>query len=66
MLNFEVKDMTCGHCVSAITKAVQEVAPEAVTTITLSEHLVQVEGDVSVDAIEQAIREAGFSPVIKA
>lgn len=27
MLAFEVKDMTCGHCVDAITKAVEAADP---------------------------------------
>lgn len=66
MLEFEVQDMTCGHCESAIKKAVQGVAPDAVTTVVLAQHLVRVEGDLSADVVEQAIREAGFNPSLKA
>ncbi|MEY3674478.1 MAG: hypothetical protein RJB47_1186, partial [Pseudomonadota bacterium] len=32
MLTFEVNDMTCGHCVSSITKAVVAVDHEAKVT----------------------------------
>jgi copper chaperone len=33
MVTFEVNDMTCGHCVSAITKAVAFVDPGANTAL---------------------------------
>ena len=63
MLEFEIKDMTCGHCVSAITKAVQSVAPGATLDINLDKHWVAVTGAADADAIENAVREAGYSPV---
>lgn len=66
MLVFEVSDMTCGHCVSTITAAAQNVAPEATITTNLSGRVVRVEGNFDADAIEQAIREAGYSPTLKA
>lgn len=62
MIQFEVNDMTCGHCVRAVTAAVKEVAPEAIISIDLAQHAVRVEGAGDTDAIEQAIREAGYSP----
>ena len=66
MLEFEVSDMTCAHCVSTITTAVQNIAPEATVTTDLSRRVVRVEGNLEADAIEQAIREAGYSPTLKA
>jgi len=65
MLEFEVSDMTCAHCVSTITTAAQKVAPEATITTNLSGRVVRVEGNFDADAIEQAIREAGYSPTLK-
>jgi len=62
MIQFEVNDMTCGHCVSAVTKAIKTVVPEAGVAIDLSEHVVRVEGPVDAATVEQAIREAGYSP----
>ncbi|PLC54219.1 heavy metal transporter [Pollutimonas nitritireducens] len=62
MLDFEVNDMTCGHCVAAITKAVQAASPGAVVNIDLSRHRVQVDGASDPDAIIAAIRDAGYSP----
>ena len=63
MTTFEVKDMTCGHCVSAISKAVNAVAPGADIQIDLAAHRVTV-GPSVVDAVKLrlAIMEAGYTP----
>jgi len=64
MIAFEVKDMTCGHCVSTITKALKAADKDAKVQIDLATHRVQVE-PVSADAEElaEAIKDAGYSPV---
>ena len=64
MIAFEVKDMTCGHCVSTITKALKATDKDAKVQIDLATHRVQVE-PVSVDAEElaEAIRDAGYTPL---
>ncbi|NGM88526.1 heavy-metal-associated domain-containing protein, partial [Parapusillimonas sp. SGNA-6] len=38
MIRFEVNDMTCGHCVGAVTAAVKEVAPESIISVDLAGH----------------------------
>ncbi len=43
MIAFEVNDMTCGHCVSTITKALKSADQGAKVTIDLARHLVMVE-----------------------
>ncbi len=65
MLEFEVKDMTCGHCVATITKALKEAAPGAEVIIDLPSHSVRVGGAADAAAMESAIRAAGYSPVPK-
>lgn len=65
MIEFEVKDVTCGHCVATVTKAVAEVAPAAKVAIDLPTHTVRVDGASDAAAIESAIREAGYTPVRK-
>lgn len=40
MIAFEVNDMTCGHCVSTITKALQAVDKDAKVDIDLARRLV--------------------------
>lgn len=62
MIQFEVNDMTCGHCVGAVTAAVKDVAPQTTISIDLPEHLVSVEGAPDAGVVEQAIRGAGYSP----
>nr|WP_133702180.1 heavy-metal-associated domain-containing protein [Roseateles toxinivorans] len=64
MITFEVKDMSCGHCVGAITKALQAVDAGAHVQIDLATHRVQVE-PVTADAAQlgEAIAEAGYTPV---
>ena len=64
MIAFEVRDMTCGHCVSTVTKAVQAADREARVRIDLPTHRVEIEpAAASAAALESAIREAGYTPV---
>jgi copper chaperone len=62
MLTFEVKDMTCGHCVNTITKAVEAADPGARVQIDLAARLVQIQ-PVSSDRarLAQVISEAGYT-----
>ena len=63
MTTFEVNDMTCGHCVSTITKAVNAAAPGAEVQIDLATHRVSI-GSSAVDATQlgAAIADAGYTP----
>jgi Copper chaperone len=64
MIAFEVKDMTCGHCVSTITQAVKAVDRNAKVEIDLARHRVEIEpADADADALDEAIREAGYTPI---
>jgi copper chaperone len=54
--------MTCGHCVSAITQAVQQADPSATVDIDLPQHLVKVATHTDANVIRKAIREAGYTP----
>lgn len=64
MVTFEVSDMTCGHCVGAITKAVAFVDPGAKVQVDLASHRVQIEPTASTVAVlGDAIKTAGFTPV---
>lgn len=67
MITFEVNDMTCGHCVSTITKTLKATDKNARVQIDLATHRVQVE-PVSADAEElaEAIKDAGYTPVMVA
>lgn len=63
MIAFEVKDMTCGHCVSTITKALKSADRDARVTVDLSKHLVMVEPtEADAQELSDAIAEAGYTP----
>lgn len=63
MLSYKVEDMTCGHCVGAITKAIHAVAPAAEVAVYLGRHEVTVGGSADARVVEAAIRDAGYTPV---
>jgi len=63
MITFEVKDMSCGHCVSAITKAVRAVDNAATVQIDLPSHRVQIDStQANADELRDAILAAGYTP----
>lgn len=63
MIAFEVNDMSCGHCVGAITQAVKDADPGATVEIDLASHRVQIQADAAdAMALADAIREAGYTP----
>ena len=64
MITFEVNDMTCGHCVSTITKAVKAQDKDAKVQVDLTTRLVVIESSgASARELHDAIAEAGFTPV---
>lgn len=66
-ITFEVKDMSCGHCVSSITKAVQAIDPAAAVQADLGAHRVRIDSarasPADLELMRGAIEEAGFTPV---
>lgn len=63
MIEFQVNDMTCGHCVATITKAVKSVDASAEVDIDLPNKRVRVHTLADAQAIENAINEAGYTPI---
>lgn len=55
-----VNDMTCGHCVGTVRKALEQAFPGADITVDLATHKVSFTGNRSKG--EEAIREAGYTP----
>jgi copper chaperone len=58
---FRIDDMTCGHCEKTVVKALAEALPGRAVSIDLAARKAVVEGDALL--AEQAIREAGYTPV---
>lgn len=65
MYQLQVENMSCGHCVGSVTKAVQGVDPAAQVQIDLTSKRVTVESSAELGAISAAIVEAGY-PVTSA
>lgn len=63
MLQYTVNDMSCQHCVKAITEAVTQAAPGASVEVDLERHLVRVDQTGDEAAVTDAIRGAGYTPV---
>lgn len=55
-----VHDMSCGHCVKAVTAAVQAVSPGAEVEVDLAAGTVRISGGVDADAALRAIQDAGY------
>jgi len=57
---FNVQGMSCGHCVKAITNALQAKDPAASVRVDLAAKEVGVESAMSADQVIEAIREEGY------
>jgi copper chaperone len=62
MTEFVLPDMTCGHCVKAVTAAVQALDPAAVVHTDLGTQRVRVDSAVPATALAAALTEAGYTP----
>lgn len=62
MIEFTLPDMSCGHCVGAVTKALQDVAPQARVQIDLATKKVQVDNADDREALARALSDAGYEP----
>ncbi|ROM63538.1 copper resistance protein CopZ [Pseudomonas brassicacearum] len=60
MQTFNVQGMSCGHCVKAITQALQAKDPAAEVQVDLNAKTVQVQSSLDADAVVEAIKEEGY------
>ncbi|MFG0408943.1 heavy-metal-associated domain-containing protein [Pseudomonas sp. FYR_11] len=57
---FNVQGMTCGHCVKAVTRAVQQLDAAAKVEVDLAAKQVRVQSAVLQEHILAAIRDEGY------
>ncbi len=57
---FNVQGMTCGHCVKAVTRAVQEQDAAAKVEVDLTTRQVRVQSELAQEQILTAIRDEGY------
>jgi copper chaperone len=63
MYELKVEGMSCGHCVSAVTKSVQAIDAAAKVEVDLSQQKVLVNSGACLDEIKAALEDAGY-PVL--
>ena len=61
-MEFNIPAMSCGHCVRAITEAVQQADPAAQVTVDLPTKHVTVQTTHGRDAMAAALTGAGYTP----
>ncbi len=60
MIELDVKEMTCSHCVETVTRAVKSLDPRANVEVDLKTKRVRVEGRAAADALISGLNEAGY------
>lgn len=63
---FLIPGLRCGHCVRAVTAAVQALDPQARVEADLPTHRVSVHSEAARPALEAALRAAGHPPAAAA
>ncbi|HEX6250255.1 MAG TPA: cation transporter [Gemmatimonadaceae bacterium] len=62
-----IEGMSCGHCVKAVTSALQGLGNVDVEQVSIGSATVSYDPEVtSADRIAQAIRDAGYEPTVGA
>ncbi|MBW0151328.1 MAG: heavy-metal-associated domain-containing protein [Pseudomonadota bacterium] len=64
MLRYHVNDLSCGHCVQAVTAAINALDPAAEVAIDLPSKRVDVRSDREPSAVAGAISKAGYTPAL--
>ena len=62
MFELTLPTMTCGHCISVVTRAIKQADAQAVVKIDLASHRVRVQTTEDRQTIEAAVVEAGYVP----
>lgn len=62
MIEFTVKDMTCGHCASRVTQAIESVDEHAKVSVDVAKKYVRIDSAHNAEEIAAALAEAGYPP----
>ena len=64
-LKLEIDGMSCGHCVRAVTEALQKVDGVSVKSVEIGSATVEFDpGATSPDAIADAMRDEGYDAAV--
>ena len=59
-MKLNVPEMSCGHCTSAIEKAVKAADSGASVNCDLETHTVAIQSSLAADAIAQILKDTGY------
>lgn len=62
MYRFTLPDMSCGHCVAAITEALQALDAQARIAIDRDARTAEVDSTLPRETLAAALAEAGYPP----
>jgi len=60
MITLKVEGMSCGHCVRAVTQAIQAQDPKAQVTVDLPTGTVQADTALTRDQVAAVVAEEGY------
>ncbi len=60
MIEFVLPDLSCGHCVKAVTRAVQGVDAQAQVAVELEARRVRIQSQQPAARFRQALVDAGY------
>jgi copper chaperone len=60
VIQLNVQNMTCGHCVSAVTRAIKSLDPQAEVQVDLRSARVRVDGASPAGDLVKALDDAGY------
>ncbi|MFN3862313.1 MAG: heavy-metal-associated domain-containing protein [Roseateles sp.] len=60
---FNLPDMSCGHCVAAVTQALQAADAQARVQVDLATRTAQVDSTLARETLARALSEAGYPPL---
>jgi copper chaperone len=66
MYEYDIPDMSCGHCVTSVTKAIKAADPLATADVDLMKRRALVTSTVDPQAIAAAIDDAGYPSTFRA
>ena len=61
----KISGMTCGHCVAAVQKALQQVRGVEQADVSLDPQQAVVTGNADPDALMAAVREEGYEVTVQ-
>lgn len=62
MHHFTLPDMSCGHCVAAITQALKQADAQAQVTLDPAARTARVDSTLPRDALVAVLTDAGYPP----